>query len=149
MKTYCCVVLVFLSVALSGCVSPEPSVDYRPRFQESSQTDVVLRFSSWDYTFMSKPVYAENGFMQQVRRDTLDDVLSRLGVERDLAVVVVGWQYQAEPLAQIVAEWKQIFGQCGFRRVVILRPAATSELNGSVIVEDARFPLRNAQTAFR
>ncbi len=90
---------------------------------------------------MTKPFYAEDGFMQQVRRENIGPVLNQFKVERGMAVVVVGWQYNAGKLDQLVSDWKEILGGCGFRRVVILRASKNSELNGSVIVEDANLPV--------
>lgn len=129
--------LSLVSLLFVGCATTQQSADKSPRFREARHANVVLRFSSWDYTFMTKPFYAEDGFMQQVKRDNLGQVLNHFQVERGMAVVVVGWQYNAGQLDQLVADWKQILGGCGFQRVVILRASKTSELNGSVIVEDA------------
>jgi hypothetical protein len=136
-----------LSLLLVSCATTQQASDGSSRFSEGRRANVVLRFSSWDYTFMSKPFYAEDGFMQQIRRETLPEVLNKFRVERQMAVVVVGWQYNADQLDQLVSDWKTILGGCGFERVVILRAKKTSELNGSVIVEDARLPIRTAQAS--
>lgn len=142
--------LSLLGVLLTGCASTQQTSQDVPKFKEARHADVVLRFSSWEYTFMSKPFYAEDGYMQQIRPETIGDVLNKLNAERDMAVVVVGWQYNAGELDQLVSSWKDILAGCGFQRVVILRAAKTSELNGSVIVEDAHLPVRTAQvTAIR
>ncbi|HLP77487.1 MAG TPA: hypothetical protein VK327_11285 [Candidatus Paceibacterota bacterium] len=127
-----------LVVTLTGCSTTQQRADKSPRFREGRDANVVLRFSSWDYTFMSKPFYAEDGFMQQVRRESLNQVLNKFQVERGMAVVVVGWQYNDEVLGRLVSDWKNILGgDCGFQRVVILRASKNQQLNGSVIVEDA------------
>ena len=134
-----------LSLFLAGCATTQNSAQEEPKFRDARDANVVLRFSSWDYTFMTKPFYAEDGYMQQVRRDTFGNVLNRFDVDRNMAVVVVGWQYNGDQLDEILSGWKQTLGGCGFQRVVFLRATKSSELNGSIIVEDARFPIRTAQ----
>ncbi|MBC8095204.1 MAG: hypothetical protein H7Y43_05285 [Akkermansiaceae bacterium] len=128
-------------LVLTGCATTQKTADESPRFREGRHANVILRFSSWDYTFMTKPFYAEDGFMQQVKRETLGQVLNKYQVERGMAVVVVGWQYNDTTLDQLVSDWKNILGGCGFRRVVILRATRNSQLNGAVIVEDANLPV--------
>ncbi len=141
MKLKFAALLSLLAVLLTGCATTQTTADKSPRFREARHANVVLRFSSWEYTFMTKPFYAEDGFMQQVRRENIGPVLNQFKVERGMAVVVVGWQYNAGKLDQLVSDWKEILGGCGFRRVVILRASKNSELNGSVIVEDANLPV--------
>jgi type IV pilus biogenesis protein CpaD/CtpE len=133
-------VLLLITILFSGCATTQKSADNSPRFREGRHANVILRFSSWDYTFMTKPFYAEGGYMQQVKRETLGQVLNQYEVERGMAVVVVGWQYNADTLDQLVSDWKSILGGCGFQRVVILRASRNSQLNGSVIIEDASLP---------
>ncbi len=148
MKSKFAVLLLGLSLFITGCATTQTATNQAPegkRFREGRNADVVLRFSSWEYTFMTKPFYAEDGFMQQVQRDTLGNVLNKFEIERDMAVVVVGWQYNGDVLKQIVADWKSTLGSCGFNRVVVLRASKNSQLNGSVIVEDAHFPITTAQ----
>lgn len=145
MKLKSVVLLSVLSLFLAGCATTQESAQQVPRFSEGRHANVVLRFSSWDYTFMSKPFHAEGGFMQQVRPETFGSVLNRYQVDRNMAVVVVGWQYNGAQLDEVVSGWKQALSGCGFQRVVFLRATKTSELNGAIIVEDTRFPIRTAQ----
>ncbi|HYG24748.1 MAG TPA: hypothetical protein VEH04_18410 [Verrucomicrobiae bacterium] len=140
-------VLLFscLTLLLTGCATTQVASE-EPTFREGRQADVILRFSSWEYTFMTKPFYAEDGFMQQVKPASLKQVLNRFDIDRDMAVVVVGVQYNGADLDNIVAEWKKVLGEsCGFERVVVLRASRNSELNGSIIVADTRFPITTAQ----
>ena len=146
-------VLSMMCLGLAGCATaPQaanataPQIDKNsPRFHDSSKVNAVLRFSSWDYTFLVKPFYSENGFLQQVGRGNLDQVFDRLNVHRGTAVVMVGWTYRAEPLNQLVAEWRTILGGCGFQRVVFLRADKVNELNGSIIIDDSTLAIRSAQ----
>jgi len=137
------VVLPILALALAGCAAPRQVVN-GPRFHDQSKVNAVLRFSSWDYTFLVKPYYSENGFLQQVRRDDLDRVFDRLNVPRGTAVVMVGWT-QTEPIGRVVSEWKTALGGCGFQRVVFLRADNERELNGSIIIDDSILSIRSAQ----
>lgn len=135
-----------LSLLLAGCATTSQTADTPPKFRDGRQADVILRFSSWDYTFMTKPFYAEDGFMQQVQPESLSQVLNRFEVDRNMAVVVVGWQYNGADLNDIVGRWKTVLsGSCGFERVVVLRASRSSELNGSIIVDDSRYPITTAQ----
>jgi hypothetical protein len=135
-----------LCLFLAGCGTPGSSAGNTRRFHEGSRVDAVLQFSSWDYTFLVKPRYDENGFLRQVRRDNLSQVLERFNVSRGLAVVVIGWSYGPKELDELVAAWKNIMGGCGFRRVVFLRSNAHNELNGSLVIDDSTLSLASAQT---
>jgi hypothetical protein len=111
--------------------------DSAPHFTDESSVNAVLRFSSWDYTFLTHPQYIEDGYLQQIHRENLEGILDRLHVQRGTAVVVVGWTYNGEELNHLVTDWKGILGGCGFRRVVILRAQMGRKLNGSVVVDDS------------
>jgi len=108
-----------------------------PRFTEERSVNAVLQFSSWDYTFLTRPQYLEGGYLQQVHRESLNDVFNRLQVRRGTAVVVVGWTYNGDDLKKLVTDWKGILDGCGFQRVVVLRAQMGNQLNGSVIVDDS------------
>lgn len=138
-------VLPMMCLFLAGCATSRQVGRNSPRFHDGSKVNAVLRFSSWDYTFLVKPSYSEHGFLQQVGRENLDQVFDRLNVPRGTAVVMVGWTYQAEPLDRLVAEWKTILGSCGFQRVVFLRADNERELNGSIIIDDSTLAIRSAQ----
>jgi hypothetical protein len=120
-----------------------------PRFRDEASVNAVLRFSSWDYTFLTHPQYTENGFLQQVRRDNIGRILDKLNVRRGTAAVVIGWTYNGETLDRLVEDWKTILGGCGFQRVVILRAQVSDRLNGSVIVDDSILHVGSAESASR
>jgi hypothetical protein len=145
-KSVSVLLLSVLSLFAVSCATTQTAQE-TPRFHEGRHANVVLRFSSWDYTFMSKPFYAEDGFMQQVKRENLGQVLGRFQVGREMAVVVIGVQYNGAQLDEIVSGWKKCLGDCGFKRVVILRAGRTTELNGSIIVEDATLSAGSARAA--
>ena len=123
--------------------------DAAPHFTDEDSVNAVLQFSSWDYTFLTRPQYLEDGYLQQVHRENLNGVFERLHVRRGTAVVVVGWTYNGEQLTQLVADWKNILGGCGFQRVVVLRAQLGNKLNGSVIVDDSILHVGSVESASR
>jgi hypothetical protein len=123
---------------VAGCTSTQSANHASRRFREDSSANVVLQFSSWEYTFLLRPRYHENGFLLQVPRENIAQVLDGLDAgKRDLAVVVVGWNHGPEELRRLVSDWKTILGGCGFQRVVIIKSTGTKELNGSLIIDDS------------
>ena len=128
--------LSLVGVLLSGCASTAPSAHASRHFNEAKAANVVLQFSSWEYTFLLQPRYDDNGFLLQVPREKVGEVLKQMNVQqRDLAVVVVGWNYAPDQLHKLVADWKTILSGCGFHRVVVLKSAG-KELNGALVIDD-------------
>jgi hypothetical protein len=123
--------------------------DASPQFQDDASVNAVLQFSSWEYTFLTRPQYAEGGYLQQVRRDNIGKVFDQLKVRRGTAVVVVGWTYTGDVLNRVVSDWKTILGSCGFQRVVVLRAQWGNNLNGSVIIDDSTTHVGSVQSATR
>ncbi len=115
------------------------------RFTDEDSVNAVLQFSSWDYTFLVRPQYTQDGYLQQVHRENLNGVFNRMNVRRGTAVVVVGWTYNGDLLNQLVADWKNILGGCGFQRVVVLRAQMGNKLNGSVVVDDSTLHVGSVQ----
>jgi hypothetical protein len=130
--------LSILFLLAAGCTSAQKSKQASRRFRDASSANVVLQFSSWEYTFLLRPRYHDNGFLLQVPRENVAQVLDRINVrKRELAVVVVGWNNSPEQLSRLVADWKTILGGCGFQRVVVVKSTGTKELNGSLIIDDS------------
>lgn len=131
--------LSIVGVLVCGCASTQTSTKkVRRHFRESKAANVVLQFSSWDYTFLLRPRYDENGFLLQVPKDKVGQVFSQMNIQkRDLAVVVVGWNYAPAQLEKLVADWKVILGGCGFQRVVVLKSNGSKEINGSLVIDDS------------
>ena len=143
------VLLSVVCLSFAGCSTPPQAAQRGLTFHDQSAVNAVLRFSSWDYTFLVQPQYSENGFLQQVRRDNLDQVFTRMNVPRGTAVVVVGFTYNGDVLNQLVADWKSILTGCGFQRVVILRSQPGTRLNGSEIIDDSTLHISSVQSASR
>lgn len=134
-----CILGVALLLSLLSCTTNTSEVfdTGSKRFHDESQVNAVLQFSSWDWTFLVRPEYSNNGFLERVRPENINQVLNQLNVPRGTAAVLVGWTYSGETLDKLVADWKTILGRCGFQRVVILRTRDDNRLNGSVIIDDS------------
>ena len=129
--------------AVFSPIVPETS----PRFHDDGAVNAVLQFSSWEYTFLVRPQYADHGFLEQVRPDNIGQVFDQLNVPRGTAAVVVGWTYNGQVLDKLVADWKAILGRCGFQRVVVLRAQEGNRLNGSVVIDDSILHVSSVQSA--
>lgn len=131
--------LSLLSLFLAGCQAPNyyTGAETGARFHEASSANVVLRFTSWDYTFLVQPEFRENGYYRQLHHDEIAQTIKELNVPHDLAVVTVGWGWNPEQLKAITAEWESMLSGCGFRRVVVVRATINSEIDGALIVDDS------------
>jgi len=130
--------LPLFCLLVAGCTSTQNAKHAPRRFHEAASANVVLQFASWEYTFLLRPRYHDNGFLLHVPREKVAQVLDQLQLrQRELAVVVVGWNNGPEELTRLVGEWKTILGGSGFQRVVVVKSTGTKELNGSLIVDDS------------
>ena len=138
MKTITTLAALSLAGALlSGCASTQSSAHAVRHFHEAKAANVVLQFSSWEYTFLLRPRYDDHGFLLQLPREKVGQVFNEMNLQkRDLAVVVVGWNYGPDQLHQLVTEWKTILSGCGFHRVVVLK-SGRKDLDGSLVIEDS------------
>ena len=128
-----------LALLLAGCGTTAPTTQARRYFHEAKTANAVLQFSSWEYTFLLQPRYDDNGFLLQVPREKVSQVLSRMNVEkRDLAVVLIGWNYSPAQLDQLIADWKSVLGGCGFQRLVVLKASGNKQIDGSLVIDDSK-----------
>jgi hypothetical protein len=140
--------LPLLCLVISGCATHKSP----PRFHEAAQANAVLQFSSWDYTFLLQPRYDDNGFLRQVPRDHVAEIFDQINLQqRDLAVVIIGWNRDGQELRQLAADWNSILRDCGFRRVVLVRSqrgGSIKRLNGSYIIADSSSSFQTAKARF-
>ena len=140
--------LPLLCLVISGCATHKSP----PRFHEAAQANAVLQFSSWDYTFLLQPRYDDNGFLLQVPRDHAAEVFDHVNLQqRDLAVVIIGWNRTGGELRQLVADWNTVLRGCGFQRVVLVRSrggGSIKRLNGSFIIADSSSSFETAGARF-
>lgn len=125
-----------LAGLLISCASSD-SQRTLPRFREEANSDIVLRFNSWDTIHMTKPDSRQDGFLPIFNREDLARDLAKRPVGRNLAVVVVGMNYAVDEESALVRDWKIFFREQGFRRMVILRAMGGSEINGLPILYDS------------
>lgn len=131
---------------ISSCATGSKMADNSPKFHEDKSVNAVLQFSSWDYTFLTRPRFADGGYLKLVNRGNVVQVLDEMKVQRGTAVVTVGWTYNGEVLDKVVSDWKTVLGKYGFQRVVILRAQWGDVLNGSIIIDDSNTHVSSVQT---
>ncbi|MBI3848977.1 MAG: hypothetical protein HY298_01620 [Verrucomicrobia bacterium] len=136
------ILLSLFGVLLSGCYTPPKQTVYNgPRFQEEAYVNVVLQFMTWDSILITRPEIRDNGFLQLYSRDNLSPMLTGPQVGHEMAVVMIGWTYQDEQLAQVVTDWKTLLNGCGFKRVVCLRAGPDNKIDGLPIIDDTSLPV--------
>lgn len=132
-------ILLLAAALLDSCATSPRIVDTRPRFHETAAAEVVLRHYRWEHINLTKPDHREAGYLVQLSRETLGPTFEQLRVGRNLAVVVLGWCYSDAELAQLVAEWKNVLFDQGFKRVVCLRATGRgNDVDGALIIDDSR-----------
>ncbi len=127
--------LVALALLLTACQTQSPN--RQVRFRDGKQATVVLDFNSWDYIFMTRPDYREDGFAQIIGKNDLSNVFEQCHVLRDFVVVTIGWQYKPQELAVMIKEWKTILKADGFQRVAFVHGDA-QYLKRGILIEDVQ-----------
>lgn len=136
LKSFCGALL--LSLTLTGCETTQPQtrVDNRPRFHEGAMADVVLKFNRWDTIHLLRPDTREGGFLPILTRADVEAELKTQRLNRDLAVVVLGFLFSPELEMEYAREWDALLTAQGFKRVVVLRTGAGKDIDGLLVVKD-------------
>ena len=134
-------IMAGLALLASGCYTAKQSVDSGRRFHEDAFANVVVKFYKWDNLYITRPDYRQSGFLRPLGRDDLDKAFDSLKVRRELAVVLMGWNYDSIQTAQNVEDWRAILSSQGFRRIVCLRDEEKEKLNGLAIIDDWTRPV--------
>jgi hypothetical protein len=141
MKMSRCIGSLALALVVSSLVScahtPAQVADTRARFHDGAAANVVVHFSRWDSIFMLRPDTREDGFLPLLNRDDVAHRIDQAGIGRDLAVVILGYTYTGEQVAELFREWNALLGQHGFRRVVVLRVGRKDEIDGLPVLCDS------------
>jgi hypothetical protein len=138
--------LPVITLSVSGCYTPPEAVDNLPKFRESASASVVVRFYRWDHLLLVQPEYRDAGFLRPLKREDIGPAFNSLHVRRDMAVVVLGFNYQPGEQREIVEAWKVMLREQGFRRIVCLRSNDDSKkLNGLSVIEDSTQPVEPAK----
>jgi hypothetical protein len=116
------------------------AADTHPRFHEAAAASVIIQFNTWETIYLIRPSYRDNGFIHMFKREELGGTLTRLGVRRDMAVVILGWDYDSIQLGQMIDEWKALLSTLGFQRVVCIHASEDDEIDGSIVLDDSQLP---------
>ncbi len=137
-RNVACWILVLAGVVLSSCTSQRPISDARPRFHEAETADAVVHYTGWEQIRMLRPEYRQDGFLVYLSPPELGVAFDRLGVKRNLAVVVLNRGRGQDDLNQVVADWRTILRSHGFKRIVCLEAGRTRKVDGLLILDDTR-----------
>ncbi len=117
-------------------------------FNEAKNTNLELRFYTWDSISIAKPDTCENGFVPVYQLSELTQQLAKLNIQRDLAVVVVVNNYDGKQAASIGAKFKDHLAVQGFKRVVALRGGDLMPIAGLPIAFDSAISSGHGQPRF-
>lgn len=130
--------LLLAGLFLVSCASHGRMAGSHRVFREADSASVVLHYSGWERIHITRPDYRQDGFLVQLSPNDIGAALDRLGVEREMAVVVLDWDHRQQNLNQIVSDWKTILRNHGFQRVVCLEVGRTRQIQGLQVIDDTR-----------
>jgi len=132
--------LLVLPVALallSSCASSPESAP-SPKFFESAAADLVIRYSSDQAIFRLKPDGHDGTFYHIYSRKQLCDEDAARAGQRNLAVVLIGYQWTPQLDEQLRQSWVDSLSKLNYRRVVILRSGDSDQVDGLRVLDDRR-----------
>lgn len=130
--------LLLAGLFLVSCASQSPLSSSRPRFREADAASVVLHYSGWERINVTRPEYRQDNFLVQLSPKEIGLAFARLGVKRDMAVVVLDWDHGQQNLNEIVSDWKTILFNHGFKRVVCLEVGRHNQVQGLQVIDDTQ-----------
>lgn len=127
------------SLLLTGCETAQVAVkpENRPRFYEGARADVILKFNRWDTIHLLRPDSREGGFLPILTRADVEAELKTQHVNRELAVVVLGFLFPPDLESLYVGEWDALLSSLGFKRIVVLRTGVSRDIDGLLIIHDS------------
>jgi hypothetical protein len=135
--------LAAVGVLAGGCYTPEVR-NVGPTFHEAGSADVVVQFYRWNDFFIIQPELRDNGFLRPLNSGNFDASLAELGVKHDMAVVLVGRNYESSETQRIITDWRSKLARLGFHRVVFLAGNDSKELDGLPVIDDWNQPSNEA-----
>lgn len=120
-----------------GCATTESGHKATSRFHEAASANLILRFSRWDTIHVLRPESREDGFLPILTRDDLEARLNSEQLQRELAVVILGFLFSDAQEMSLAKEWAGLLQRHGFRRVVVVRTSAGNDVNGLPVVYDS------------
>lgn len=145
-KSWFALLAVTAILALTSSCATNSQTAEGPKFYEADSANLVLRYSSDRAIFRIKPDGHEGNFYRIFSRQEICEADAKRSGQRDLAVVLIGYQFTPELDRQIKQGWVNTLTKLNYRRVVILRCGDSDQVNGLRVVED-RPNLQVASTA--
>jgi hypothetical protein len=127
--------LTGLLVLTTSCATTSQTAE-GPKFYEANSANLVLRYSSDRAIFRIKPDGHEGSFYHIFTRQEICEADAKRAGQRDLAVVLIGYQFTPELDRQIKQGWMDTLSKLNYRRVVILRSGDSDQVDGLRVVED-------------
>lgn len=129
--------LLLLLMLGPGCATTESGHKSVARFHEAASANLILRFSRWDTIHVLRPESREGGFLPILTRDDLEARLNSEQLQRELAVVILGFLFSDAQEMSLAKEWAGLLQRHGFRRVVVVRTGVGKDVNGLPVVYDS------------
>jgi len=117
---------------LTSCSTQRPFDAAQPKFHESKDADLIVRYYSESLSRVLKPLQMEGPFLTGFNRGAVLD-LAKQQAGRDLAVVVL-LQFNASD--RVKQSWLTPHKEFGYKRVVFLRAENGRKLDGLTILEN-------------
>jgi hypothetical protein len=126
------------ALALSGCQSTRPvPLAHLKRFTEAERASTVIKYDSWDYIFVLQPAVMDGPYRKILKVEDVGQALRANENPRDLAVVLVGWQFSERDCVTLGEHWRELLTVEGYRRIVCIKALGENKLNGSPVVYDS------------
>jgi hypothetical protein len=120
---------------LSSCASTQHAGVGR-KFKDTASANLVIRYASDQTIFMLKPDGHDGLFFRIFNRDELCAMdTSRTG-SRELAVVVIGYNYLPETEQVIRDGWVESLAKLNYRRIVFLRFSEGKEVDDLRVIDE-------------
>lgn len=138
------ITLLILAFFVTSCATTSGG----KRFNESASVNLELRFFRWDSIYMTRPDTRQNGFLPLLSARQVAEEVRRRNLQRNLAVVVVGYTYDAGQTEVLSGQWKKFLAAQGFKRVVLLRAGGGKTIDGLPIIQDLAINAADAPNSY-
>ena len=136
---YAALLLLALPSLLTSCATSPASK--AAKFREENAASFVIRYNSDNTIFRIKPDGHEGPFQRIFTRKEIVGFDSKRKGDRNLAVVIIGFNRVEEVERQIKQSWTQTLAKMNYRRVVFLRFGEEETIDGLTIIEDRQLPV--------
>jgi hypothetical protein len=126
-----CAFLPLGMILLTSCATPRQTVKAAPRFHETQNADLVVRFYSENISRILKPMQMEGPFLSTFDRSGVLD-LAKQQSGRELAVVVL---LQFNSSDRVKQSWLTPLKDLGYKRIVFLRAENSLRVDGLSVLD--------------